>query len=365
MTVVKNQNDELVPTIIQNNYRKLNQATRKDHFPFLFIDQVLERLASKSHYCFVDVICRFILHQKINIRPPSPIRSAHLPTLGCCSACTTPQTPSKESCIKVFMDNFMVYSHPFGACLESLSKVLDRCIKTNLVLNFGKCHFMVTEGIILRHLVSNKGIEVGKAKIDIICAKTYTSRTLDSTQANYSTIENKLLAIAFVLDKFCSNLLGSKIVVFSDHAALKFLLKKPDVKPRLIRWMFLLQEFDIEIKDKSGVENLITNHLSRIEGRIDPLPIRDDFPDEQLMQLDDVYRTMRSSHCSNFVASITDRTRQLRRYWIVGFIGPSFLRLPTTSLPPTSNAKEQEWPLPIDMRCPNSSFFFVRSLMFR
>ncbi|RDY04174.1 hypothetical protein CR513_12154, partial [Mucuna pruriens] len=58
--------------------------------------------------------------------------------------------------------------------------------------------------------------------------------------------------------------------------------------------MLLLQEFDIEIRDKSGVENLVVNHLSRIEGRIDPLPIKDDFPDEQLMQLDGVYQTMRS-----------------------------------------------------------------------
>ncbi|RDX91886.1 hypothetical protein CR513_26061, partial [Mucuna pruriens] len=81
-------------------------------------------------------------------------------------------------------------------------------------------------------------------------------------------------------DKFHSYLLGSKIVIFFDHAALNFLLKKPNAKPILIHWMLLLQEFYIEIKDKSGVENLIADHLSIIEGRIDPLPIRDDFPYE-------------------------------------------------------------------------------------
>ena len=73
--------------------------------------------------------------------------------------------------------------------------------------------------------------------------------------------------------------------MFSDHAALKYLLKKPEAKPRLIRWMLLLQEFDVEIRDKSGAENLVTDHLSRIENPFDPLPIRDDFSDKQLLQL--------------------------------------------------------------------------------
>ncbi|RDX91837.1 Retrovirus-related Pol polyprotein from transposon 17.6, partial [Mucuna pruriens] len=78
----------------------------------------------------------------------------------------------------------------------------------------------------------------------------YASRTMDSAQQNYPTTEKELLAIVFALDKFRSYLLGSRIVVFSNHAALRYLLKKPDAKPRLIRWMLLLQEFNIEIRDK-------------------------------------------------------------------------------------------------------------------
>ncbi|RDX86908.1 Retrovirus-related Pol polyprotein, partial [Mucuna pruriens] len=248
--------------------------------------------------------CIFILHRQINTRPPSLARSAHLPTLGCCLAYATPQAPSKESFMEVFMDDFKMYDHSFDACLESLSRVLDRCIETNLVLNFEKCHFMVIEGIVLGHLVSNIGIEVDKAKIDIIASLShpasvlevrsflghpcieafqelkkrlttipilqapnwelpfelmcdasnlalgvvlgqrvgkhshviaYASRTLDLAQANYTTIEKELLAIVFALDKFCSYLLGSKIVIFSNHANLKFLLKKHDAKLRLIR----------------------------------------------------------------------------------------------------------------------------------
>ncbi|XP_050916838.1 uncharacterized protein LOC127132019 [Lathyrus oleraceus] len=113
----------------------------------------------------------------------------------------------------------------------------------------------------------------------------YASRTLDSAQSNYTTTEKELLAIVFALDKFRSYLLGSKVVVFTDHATLKYLLKKPDAKPRLIRWMLLLQEFNVEIKDKSGAENLVADHLSRIERDEDLFPIQDDFPDEQLLVL--------------------------------------------------------------------------------
>ncbi|RDY02595.1 Retrovirus-related Pol polyprotein from transposon 17.6, partial [Mucuna pruriens] len=73
-----------------------------------------------------------------------------------------------EECMEVFMDDFTVYAESFDACLENLSRVLKRCIKMNLVLNFEKYHFMVTEGIVLGHLVSSRGVEVNKAKVDII-----------------------------------------------------------------------------------------------------------------------------------------------------------------------------------------------------
>ena len=71
-------------------------------------------------------------------------------------------------CIKVFMDDFTVYGDSFDSCLDSLTRVLEHCIETNLILNFEKCHFMVTQGIVLGHVVSKHGIEVDKAKIDLI-----------------------------------------------------------------------------------------------------------------------------------------------------------------------------------------------------
>ncbi|KAK4394448.1 Retrovirus-related Pol polyprotein from transposon opus [Sesamum angolense] len=97
--------------------------------------------------------------------------------------------------------------------------------------------------------------------------------------------EKELLAIVFALDKFRSYLLGSKIVVFSDHATLKHLLSKKESKPRLIRWILLLQEFDLTIKDRKGSENLVADHLSRLIREEDDTPICDSFPGERLFKM--------------------------------------------------------------------------------
>src|SRR5436853_7131977 len=80
----------------------------------------------------------------------------------------------------------------------------------------------------------------------------YASRTPNNAYMNYSTTEKELLAVVFSLDKFRSYVLGSKIVIYTDHAALRYLFAKQDAKARLIRWILLLQEFDLEIKDKKN-----------------------------------------------------------------------------------------------------------------
>ena len=90
----------------------------------------------------------------------------------------------------------------------------------------------------------------------------------------------------FALKKFCPYLLGTKTNIFTDHSALRYLILKKDAKPRLTRWILLLQEFDLEIRDKKGVENVVADHLSRVPNTpSDELPINDNFLDEQLLAI--------------------------------------------------------------------------------
>ena len=112
----------------------------------------------------------------------------------------------------------------------------------------------------------------------------YASHTLAETQRNYTTTQKELLAVVFALDKFRSYLLGFKVIIYSDHSTLRYLLTKKEAKPRLLRWILLLQDFDIEIRDKKGSENVVADHLSRImilEGDL----IHETFLDEQLLTI--------------------------------------------------------------------------------
>ena len=110
---------------------------------------------------------------------------------------------------------------------------------------------------------------------------------MNDAQLNYATNEKELLAIVFAFDKFRPYLIGNKVIVHTDHSAIKYLMTKMDAKPRLIQWVLLLQESDLEIKDKKGTENLVADHLSRLEGARDEVHVNDDFPYEQLLAIAD------------------------------------------------------------------------------
>ena len=128
---------------------------------------------------------------------------------------------------------------------------------------------------------------LGQKREKIFQVIYYASRTLNDAQLNYATTEKELLAIVFAFKKFRPYLIGNKVVVHTDHSAIKYLMTKKDAKPRLIRWVLLLQEFDVEIKDKKGTENLVADHLSRLEGARDDVPVNDEFPDEKLLAIED------------------------------------------------------------------------------
>ncbi|GJW36685.1 reverse transcriptase domain-containing protein [Tanacetum coccineum] len=308
---------------------------------------MLERLARNEYYCFLDGFSGYF---QIPIDPLDQEKTTftcpygtfayrHMP-FGLCNAPGTFQRcmvaifhDMIEKTMEVFMDDFSE-----------------------------KCHFMVKEGIVLGHKISKSGIEVDKAKVDVIAKlphpttvkgirsflghagfyrrfiqdfskiarpmthlleketpfifskecieafetlndfavgavlgqrKTkhfqpihYASKTMTEAQAHYTTTEKELLAVVYAFEKFRPYLVLSKSIVYTDHSALKYLLAKQDAKPRLLRWILLLQEFDVVIRDKKGAENLAADHLSRLENphqsELEKKEITETFPLETL-----------------------------------------------------------------------------------
>ncbi|GJW16950.1 reverse transcriptase domain-containing protein [Tanacetum coccineum] len=156
--------------------------TCKDHFPLPFMDQMLERLAGNEFYCFLDGFSGYF---QIPIEPKDQEKTTFTCPYGTFAyrrmpfgLCNAPGTFQRcmmaifhdmiEKTMEVFMDDFSVFGDSFSSCLANLDRMLKRCEDTKLALNWEKSHFMVKEGIVLGHKISRKGIEVDKAKVDVI-----------------------------------------------------------------------------------------------------------------------------------------------------------------------------------------------------
>nr|GEW76205.1 reverse transcriptase domain-containing protein [Tanacetum cinerariifolium] len=329
MTVNKNDENKLVPTRLVTgwrvciDYRKLNEATRKDHFPLPFMDQMLEHPKDQEKTTFT---C-----------PYGTFAYKRMP-FGLCNA---PET--FQRCMMAIFHDMIEKRWRHEACFE-----------------LGKSHFMVKEGIVLGHKISKKGIEVDKEKIEVIsklphpttvkgirsflghagfyrrfikdfskvsrpmthlleknspfifsneCIQAFRTlkdklteapiliapnwdqpfeliKMMNQAEANYTTTEKEMLAVVYAFEKFRSYLIMNKSIVYTDHSALKYLFAKKDAKARLLRWILLLQEFDFKVINTRGAENYAADHLSRLENPyenvFDPKEINKTFPLESL-----------------------------------------------------------------------------------
>ncbi|GJX11371.1 reverse transcriptase domain-containing protein [Tanacetum coccineum] len=195
ITVVANEENELIPTHLVTgwrvciDYRKLNEATQKDHFLLPFMDQIVERLAGNEFYCFLDGFSGYF---QIPIDPQDQEKTTFTCPYGTFAyrrmpfgLCNAPDTFQRcivaifhdmiEKTMEVFMDDFSVFGDSFDSCLSNLEKkyMLKRYEDTNLILNWEKCHFMCREGIMLGHKISKSGIGVDRAKVDIARPMTH------------------------------------------------------------------------------------------------------------------------------------------------------------------------------------------------
>ncbi|GJX63359.1 putative nucleotidyltransferase, ribonuclease H [Tanacetum coccineum] len=340
MTVVKNEKDELIlqRTVtgwrVCIDYRKLNNATRKDHFPLPFIDQMLERLAGHEYYCFLDGFSGYFQipiapedQEKTTFTCPYGTFAYKRMPFGLCNAPATFQRCMTaifheliEDSMEVFMDDFSVFGSSFDHCLKNLEKMLKRCEETNLVLNWEKCHFMVKEGIVLGHKVSGFGIEVDKAKIEAISKLPYPTnvKAIQSFLGHAGFYRRFIKDFSQIASPMTQLLVKDAPFNFSEECIQAFDTLKRELTQALVMikpdWSLPFEimcdasDYAVgAIHDKKGAENLAADHLSRLEnldlGKLTRDEIRDLFPKERLMAIFDKNNKPWYADYANYLAS--------------------------------------------------------------
>ncbi|GKD13866.1 reverse transcriptase domain-containing protein [Tanacetum coccineum] len=301
ITVIKNEHNELILTRLVTgwrvciDYRKLNDATRKDHFPLSFMDQMLERLAGNEYYYFLDGFSGYFQipidpqdQEKTTFTCPYRTFAYRCMPFGLCNALGTFQrcmmailhdrgnnrghkiSKSRIEVDKAKVDVIAKLPHPtsvkgiqsFLECIESFNILKKKLTEAPILV---APDWDLPFEIMCDVSDYAVGAVLGKRNTKHFQPIHYASKTMTDAQAHYTTTEKELLAVVYAFEKFRPYLVLSKTIVYMDHSALKYLLPKKDAKPRLLLWILLLKEFDVIICDKKGAENLATNHLSRFE----------------------------------------------------------------------------------------------------
>nr|GFA34271.1 DNA-directed DNA polymerase [Tanacetum cinerariifolium] len=280
--------------------------------------------------------------------------------------------------MEVFMDDFSVFGNSFENCLSHLDIMLQRCEDIKLCLNWEKSHFMVKEGIVLGYKISKNGIEVDKAKIDVITKLPHPT-TVKGVRSflghvgfyrrfikDFSKISRPMTYLLekdtpFLFSEYCiqafqtlKKKLTEAPILIASNWDLPFELMCDasdfaiDAKARLLRWVLLLQEFDFDVIGTKGAENLAADHLSRLENPyenvLDPKEINETFPLKTLSMVTfradsgaPWFADFTNYHAGNFLVkgmSTQQKNKVMRKYGVTH-------RLSTAYHPQTSGQVEE------------------------